>query len=75
VNTLSIREAAAKYDVPPSTISGWVAAGLVRCLEKPKRRGQPMLVLEADVAAAAACRVPGIGHWNTRRIRETLAAG
>lgn len=73
VNTLSLREAAAKYDIPPSTISGWVRGGMVRIVARPKLRGQPMLIAEPDVAALAETYERGRGHWNTRNVADAVA--
>lgn len=73
MNALSVREAAAKYCVPPSTVSGWVAAGLVRVVSNPERRGQPKLIAEPDVARLAAAYVPGATPRLRKRLAEALA--
>jgi transposase len=63
MNGIGLREAAAKYGVPASTLSGWAASGLIRKLNQPTRRGQPMLLYEADVKTLAEKYSPGRSRW------------
>ena len=63
VGTLSIRDAAVVYGVPPSTLARWVRKGHVRKVASAERRGQPTLVLAEDVAVLARQYRPGRGRW------------
>jgi hypothetical protein len=74
VNTLSLREAAARYGIPPSTVSSWYRAGLIRSISAG-RRGQPTLLIEADVAALASLYTPGPGGYKRARLAERLVSG
>ena len=64
VGSLSLREASVKYGVPIGTLSGWVSKGLIRKVREPERRGQPLLLVEADVAQVASAYRPGRGRWH-----------
>jgi hypothetical protein len=59
VKGIGLREASAKYQIPRSTLSDWVAAGLVRKLQEPARRGQATLLYERDVEDLAKNYQPG----------------
>lgn len=72
VNAVSLREAAAEFDIPPSTLSNWVKDGLISLAAERGRRGQPLLLDRASVRDAAAQYRPGRGQWNPRAIRETV---
>lgn len=72
---LSIREAALKYGMSASTLSDYVAAGLVRVAETPARRGDPKMLFEADVARVAQLRTPGAGRGRRARLRDALISG
>jgi hypothetical protein len=72
VGSISVRDASAKFGVPATTISGWVAAGAVRVVRNPEKRGQAKLVAEADVAALAARYSPGRGHWRRHLLDGVL---
>ena len=43
-------EASTKYGVSPQAIYGWERRGLVRVIQKAKRRGMPTVINERDVA-------------------------
>ena len=80
-NSLSLRDAAAKYDIPPKTLSNWAKSGLVKRATGPggkplptPLRGQPLLLDEESVKLASENYRPGRGHWNTRDIREAMSA-
>ena len=75
MNTLSLREAATKYDIPAATLSGWIDAGLIRIARAPEKRGQALLIIEADVATARSAYTPGRGHHNQRAIVNKVAVG
>lgn len=74
MGSIRLREAAAKYGVPPSTISHWAESGLIRVLQRPEKRGQAMLLVEADVKAAAANYTPGPGRGKRKKLFEAIAA-
>jgi predicted site-specific integrase-resolvase len=59
MNSLSLREAAAKYNVPRATLSGWLDRGLIRVVRGREKRGQALLLLESDIAELAALYKPG----------------
>jgi hypothetical protein len=73
VNTLSLREASARYSIPHTTLSHWLHAGLIRSVARG-RRGQPTLLVEADVAALARHYVPGPGRGRRARLAALLLA-
>ncbi len=62
MNALSLREAAARYEVPPATLSNWVKVGRVALAAERGVRGQPLLLDEESVREAAALYRPGRGH-------------
>lgn len=64
VNTISLREASARYTIPLSTLAGWVDRGMIGVARQPERRGQAMLVYEPHVALLAKQYVPGRSRWN-----------
>lgn len=70
--TLTLRQAATLYNIPPATLSSWVNAGIVRRLESGTR-GQRSLLVEGDVAAAAKHYVPGAGRNRRRDIANAVA--
>ena len=74
VNTISVREAEAEFGIPNTTISGWARRGLIRIARPAKLRGQPVLLVRADVELAAAEYKAGRGHWNPRAIAEVATA-
>jgi predicted site-specific integrase-resolvase len=61
---IGLREASRKYGVPDSTLSHWVRAGLIRKIQERQKRGQPLLLYEADVKQLAAKYKPGRSRWN-----------
>ena len=74
VNGIGLREASAKYGIPHANLSRWVHAGLIRVLQRPEKRGQPMLVYEADVAELASQYQPGRSRWNMPALDHTKAS-
>lgn len=74
VTGIGLREASRKYGVPLTTLHGWVRAGLIRVLERPARRGQPMLVYERDIAEMAPRYTPGRSRWNRPDLPPVHAA-
>jgi transposase-like protein len=72
-NTLSVREAAERYHIPPSTLARWVRAGMIRTPQKAERRGQATLVVEADVAQLAASYKPGRGRRKVPILLDAIA--
>jgi transposase len=73
VNTLSLREAAGRYNVPKSTLSDWVESGQVRVARHAEKRGQAMLLVEPDVAQLAAEYKPGRGPRRKPLLLEAIA--
>jgi predicted site-specific integrase-resolvase len=74
MNGIGVREAARKYGVPHRTLSGWIADGLIRVLQRPAKRGQAMLVYEADVAQLARHYRPGRSRWQRPQLPRVHAA-
>ena len=63
---IGMGEASRKYEVPISTLSGWVENGYIAILGiTPVRGGMQTLVDEADVAYCSELRKlrPGAGKW------------
>lgn len=48
--TISLQQAAQKYQISKGTISHWVKAGLIEVVEPAKRRGMPTKLSLRDVA-------------------------
>lgn len=71
---LAMREAAAKYGLPLSTLRHWIQDGLVRVHTRPSKPGLPMLLFESDVAALAKHYTPGAGRGKRQRLKEQLAS-
>lgn len=73
--TLTIREAATLYNIPPSTLSVWVKAGIIRRVEAGTR-GKRSLIMEVDVVKASKHYAPGAGggRGHRQRILEAIAA-
>lgn len=70
MNMISLREASARYGIPPSTLSGWVRDGLIGVARRPEKRGQPMLLYAPHVELLAQRYQPGRSRWR----RPTLAS-
>lgn len=70
---MSIREAAARFNIPRTTLHDWIEGGLLNVVSGRERPGDPVIVLGADVAHLAEHYVPGAGRGKRRRLAE--AAG
>ena len=70
MHALAIREAAAKYDIPVSTLRGWVNDGMVRIVHRAAKPGMPTYIAEADVAKLAHHYRPGGGRGRRARLKE-----
>jgi hypothetical protein len=75
MNGIGLREAAEKYHVPRSTLSGWASRGLIRKVQERLTRGQPVLLYEPDVAALAATYTPGRTRWNRPSLDNLAPTG
>ena len=53
-NQISMSEASRKYDVPHSTLRGWVNKGYIEVLSAKRQQGRPIFLNERDVAYRAA---------------------
>ena len=62
--TASVSAKLPQSTTSPSNLSRWAAAGMIRIVHRPTRRGQAMLLLEHDVADLAAQYIPGRSRWN-----------
>ncbi len=62
MNAIPLSRAAAKYNVPVTTLSNWYHAGLIRSVDHEGDR-RVVLLFEPDVAALAAQYRPGRGRW------------
>lgn len=71
---IGLREASEKYSIPRSTLSHWVAAGLIRAVQKPEKRGQAMLLMESDIVALLPQYTPGPGRGRRPRLENLRAA-
>ena len=69
---LSIRQAAAKYNIPTATLRWWVRDGMVRIVQRAAAPGRPTYIVEADVAALAAHYQPGPGRGKRQRLRDAV---
>lgn len=69
MNSIGVNAAARKYGIPASTISSWLRAGMIRVAE---RRGQTILMVDADVAALAANYEPGAGRGKRARLAASV---
>jgi transposase len=48
--TVSLKEAAERYQIATGTLSGWIDNGLIQVIEPAKRRGMPNKLNLRDVA-------------------------
>ena len=74
MNAIGLREAAEKYNIPRSTLSHWVAAGLIRKLQEAEKRGQAVLLLESDIVALLPQYTGGPGRGRRPRLDNLPAA-
>lgn len=68
MEALSLNEAATKYGIPIALLSRCVAREIIPVLSKPEKRGQPLLVADADVAKLAAHYTPGRGRRSLQKV-------
>lgn len=71
VEVIGVREAEEAYGVPRSTVSHWVALGLVR-VQGNAGRGQRKMLVKRDVAACARYYEPGRGRHRFERMRQAV---
>ena len=74
MKVVNLSQAAAKYGIPLATLSSYVGAGLIRVYQRPERRGQQLLLFEADVAAIAEHWSPGGGRAKVEKLRKAILA-
>lgn len=64
---ISLRAAARKYDIPPMTLSGYAKNGYVLVIDRPEKKGLPIVLDEGTVASVAV-----LYHTDAGRGRNPL---